>query len=86
LQVKPQDVPLQVGVAFWGIVHAEQEVVPQLAGLLLETHCVLQMCCPESQVQAFALGMQASMHSFMPLGQVGVQVVPSQVALPPLGI
>jgi hypothetical protein len=85
LQVKPHEVPLQVALAFAGGVQAEQELGPHVDGLVFCAHCPLQRCSPESQLQAFPLGMQLPVHSFIPVGQLGWQVVPSQVALPPVG-
>jgi hypothetical protein len=85
LHAMPQVLPLQVAVPFAGIVQAVQDVIPQVAGLVFATHWPEQMCMPVAQEQAFALGMQAPEHSFMPDGQVGMQVVPSQVTVPPVG-
>jgi hypothetical protein len=85
LHAMPQAVPLQVAVPFAGVGQAAQEVIPQVAGLVFAAHWPAQMCMPEAHEQAFALGMQAPAHSFIPEGQAGIQVVPSQVTVPPVG-
>jgi hypothetical protein len=43
MQVKPHAVPSHVAVEFAGGVHAVQEVVPQLAVLVLRTHTPPQL-------------------------------------------
>jgi hypothetical protein len=82
----PQLVPSQVALPFAGAEQAVQ-LVPQLCTLWLLTHRPLQSCCPDGQLpeQAWDKGMQAPKQSFWLVGQLPPQLVPSQVALPPVG-
>jgi len=85
-QVNPQAVPSQVGVPFAGIGHAVHNV-PQVLGLAFGWQIPEQSWLPGLQVpeHAAAASMQSPAHSFWPLGQVPLQLVPSQVAVPPVG-
>jgi hypothetical protein len=85
-QVKPQVVPSQVGVPFAGIGHAVHNA-PQVLGLALGWQIPEQSWLPALQVPAHAVAasIQSPAHSFLPLGQVPLQLVPSQVAVPPVG-
>ena len=87
LQVNPQEVPLQVGLALLGGMHAVHEVVPQLLVLLSDWQVPVQSCEPDGQtpMHEALLAMQAPAHSFIPDGQVPPHVVPSHVAVPPVG-
>jgi hypothetical protein len=61
VHVKSQTVPLQVAVLFAGCGHAVQDVVPQLAVLVFDTHAVPHLCDPP---------MHGKLH--VPLVQVGL--------------
>ena len=85
-QVKPHAVPSQVAVPCIGIVHAVHDV-PQVLGLAFGWQMPEQSCVPEPQTPAHeaVASMHAPAHSFIPDGQVPPHVVPSQVAVPPVG-
>jgi hypothetical protein len=85
-QVKPHAVPSQVGVPFAGIGHAVHDV-PQVLGLAFGWQIPPQSWLPALQVpeQDAPVSMHSPAHSFLPLGQVPPQLVPSQVAVPPVG-
>lgn len=85
-QVNPQAVPSQVGVPFAGIGHAVHDV-PQVLGLAFGWQMPEQSWLPGLQVPEHdaPLSMHSPAHSFLPLGQVPPQLVPSQVAVPPVG-
>jgi hypothetical protein len=87
VQLKPHDVPLQVGLALLGGEHAVHDVVPQLLVLLFDWQVPEQSCAPAAQtpMHEALFAMQAPAHSFIPDGQVPPHVVPSQVAVPPVG-
>ncbi len=85
LQVNPQAVPSQVAAPFVGVAHGVHDV-PHELGLVLGWHVPPQSWLPLGQTpehDALA-AMQAPAHSFIPDGQVPPQLIPSQVAVPPL--
>jgi hypothetical protein len=86
LQVKPQLVPLQVGVAFATAGHALHEA-PHEFVLELLRHWPLQLCVPPGQtpLQAWPFGMQSLAQSLYPPGHTAPHAPPVQVALPPVG-
>jgi hypothetical protein len=86
-QVNPHDVPSHVAVPLAGAVHGVHDV-PQLFGLALGWQLPEQSWLPATHTpeQEAVLAMQAPAHSFIPVGQAPPHVVPSQVAVPPVGI
>ena len=70
-----------------GLGHDAQVEVPHELTLVSGAQSPAQSCVPDGHMpeQDDAIGMQAPAQSFMVAGQVGVQLVPSQVAEPPLG-
>ena len=64
MQLKPQLVPLHVGVAFATLGHALHEL-PHEFVLALLRHCPPQLCVPDGHtpMQACPLGMQSFAHS-----------------------
>ena len=87
LQVNPHAVPSQVAVPFIGVEHAVHDVPHEFA-LLFGWQVPEQSWLPLGQTpeQDALLAMHAPAHSFMPVGHVPPQVVPSHVALPPVGV
>jgi hypothetical protein len=85
-QVKSQLVPSHVACPFIGGLQGMHEV-PQLAGSLFDTQLPLQSCVPTGHTpsQAIASGMHAPLQILVFAGQVAPQLVPSQVAEPPVG-
>lgn len=79
-------VPSQVAVPCNGMVHAVHDV-PQVFGLALGWQVPAQSWLPALQAPTHdtVVAMQAPAHSFWPVGQVPLQAVPSQVAVPPVG-
>jgi len=82
-QFVPSQVVAEAPVGFGQAVHN----VPQLSTLVLETQTFEQLCVPLGQTPAHAaeLAMQVPAHSFMLLGHMGTQAVPSQDTVPPVG-
>ena len=67
-----------------GFVHAVHSV-PHEFVLVLSTQMLLQLCVPAGHAPQAALeSTQAPLHTFMLAGQVAPQLVPSQVAVPPV--
>ena len=62
--------------------------VPQVSTLVFMAQMPPQSWVPDGQrtEQAAAASIHTPEHSFIPEGQAGTQVVPSQVAEPPIGI
>lgn len=87
LQVNPHAVPSQVAAPLVGVEHGVHEAPHELA-LVLGWQVPLQSWVPVGQTPRHdaAVAMQVPAHSFMPVGQVPPQVVPSQVAVPPVGV
>ena len=44
MHMKPHALPLHVGIAFCGAVHARHDVGPHVSGLVFCTHWPVQMC------------------------------------------
>lgn len=86
LQVNPQAVPSQVAAPFVGVAHGMHEDAPHELGLVLDWHVPEQSWVPLGQTPEHAAlaAMHAPAQSFIPDGHVPPQVVPSQVAVPPL--
>jgi hypothetical protein len=86
-QVKPHLLPSQVASEAVGGVQGEQDV-PHEVVLLLGTQFPPQSCEPDGQTPLHALSfpMQLPAHNFDPFGQVAPHLVPSHVALPPMGM
>jgi len=86
LQLNPQALALQVAVALAGGAHGAHDV-PQLLVLLSAWQVPAQSWLPLRQApwQLWAVAIQAPAHSFMVLGQVPPQILPSHVAVPPVG-
>ena len=86
LQVNPHAVPSHVAVPFIGVEHAMHDV-PHELGLVSGWQVPLQSWLPLGQTPEHdALeAMHVPAHSFMPDEQVPPHVVPSQVAVPPVG-
>ena len=78
--------PSQVAIEFSGGMQAVH-IVPHEFVLVSSTHRPLQLCVPDGQVllHAIAFGIQAPAQSFIPVGQLPPQLVPSHVAVPPVG-
>ncbi len=85
LQSKPQ-LPVQLASEFAGTAQLAH-VGPHSVTSLSATHRPEQSCVPPGHmpVQAALFAMQLPAHSFCPVGHVAPQVVPSQVAVPPVG-
>jgi hypothetical protein len=86
--VKSHDPLLQVvAPAPVGFGQATHEV-PQLSMLVLSAQRPAQLWVPVGHMpeHAAVAAMHAPAHSFMPAGQAGTHMVPSQVTDPPLGI
>jgi len=84
--VNPHAVPSQVAVPCAGVGQAVHDV-PQVFGLALAWQMPEQSCVPDAQTPAHdaLLAIHAPAHSFIPVGQVPLHIVPSQVAEPPVG-
>jgi hypothetical protein len=84
--VNPQVVPSQVAVPCAGTVQAVHDV-PQLLGLALGWHVPEQSWVPVLQTPEHeaAWAMHWPAHSLKPVGHEPPQLVPSQVADPPIG-
>ena len=86
--MKSHDPLLQVvALAPVGFGQATHEA-PQVSTLVLSAQMPAQLWVPLGQrpEHAAAAAMHAPAHSFMPGGQAGTHMVPSQVTAPPLGI
>ena len=85
-QVKPHVVPSQVAVPCVGIGQGEQDV-PQLLGLAFGWHVPEQSCVPVPQTPEHeaAWAMHWPAHNLKPVGHDPPQLVPSHVAVPPMG-
>jgi hypothetical protein len=86
LQANPQLVPSQVAVPFIGVEHSMHDV-PHVFGLMSGWQIPEQSWLPPGQTPAHEAlsAMQAPAHSFFPEGQSPPHIVPSQVAVPPVG-
>ncbi len=86
LQVNPQLVPSHVAVPFMGVEHAVHDV-PHEFGLVFCWQVPLQSWLPLAHTpeQDAVEAMQTPAHSFIPDGHVPPHIVPSQVAVPPVG-
>ena len=86
LHLKSQEVPSQVAVAFAGGAQGVQRL-PQLATSVLETQFPLQSCLPLAHMalQGWAVAMQTPAQSLVSEGHCVPHLIPSQVALPPVG-
>jgi hypothetical protein len=84
--VNPHAVPSQVAVPCAGIGHAVQDV-PHVFGLAFGWHVPEQswLAAAQTPEHEAPVAMQTPAHSFMPVGQVPPHIVPSQVAIPPVG-
>jgi hypothetical protein len=87
LQVNPHAVPSQVALPFIGVEHGVQDAAPHAFGLVFGWQVPEQSWLPLGHTPEHAAveAMHAPAHSFIPGGQVPPQLVPSQVALPPVG-
>ena len=86
LQVNPQLVLSQVAVPFIGVEHAVHDA-PHEFGLVFGWQVPEQSWLPLGQTPEHDAveAMHAPAHSFIPDGQVPPHIVPSQVAVPPVG-
>ena len=85
--MKPQAVPSQIGVPFIGVEHGVHDDVPHEFGLLFGWQVPLQSWLPSAHMPEHdALeAMHMPAHSFIPDGHIPPHIVPSQVAVPPVG-
>ena len=89
-QTKSQLVPSHVvALAPSGFGHAVHAAAPapQVSTLVFEAQIPLQLWVPAGHTpeQAVAVAMQVPAHSFIPVGQVGWQAMPSHTTVPPAG-
>lgn len=87
LQVNPQLVPSHVAVPFIGVEHGVHDEAPHEFGLEFGWQVPLQSWLPLGQTPEHDAvdAMQTPAHSFIPDGQVPPHVMPSHVAVPPVG-
>jgi hypothetical protein len=86
--VKSHSVPSHVvALAPVGFGHAVHDVVPHEFTLVFIAQKPLQSCVPAAHVpQTSAAPMHTPLQSFISAGQAGTHAVPSQVAVPPIGM